>query len=164
MVAAALEFFAGRQEGVVRLDPRPLRPDASLQGIRTRDLDATDASVVRARAAFARSRGIATTDAAEDMTCAFVRGVPPTDSMLQLEPDSIRTRRRSCLARGLYTTYVFGVARPAPALPSGDAAPGVVLRAFRLTTSGFEVWDLELRPKEGGYQVAGARRLGGVSS
>lgn len=83
--------------------------------------------------------------------------------MLRLEPDSIRTRRQACLARGLYTTYVFGVARPASA-PSSDEAPRVVLRVFRMTTWGFEVWDLELRPHERRYEVAAARRLGGVSS
>lgn len=164
LLAAALQFFARRDAGAIRMDPRPLRPDARLQGITTRDLAVTDESVVRARTEFARSRGIATTDAAADMSCAFARGVPPPDSMLRLEPDSIRTRRQACLARGLYTTYVFGVARPARA-PSSDGTPRVVLRAVRMTTSGFDVWDLEMRPNErGGYEVAGARRLGGVSS
>src|SRR3954466_2430444 len=54
-ISAALVFFAGRGEGVVRVDPRPLRADASLQGVRARDLDTADAAEVRVREAFLKS-------------------------------------------------------------------------------------------------------------
>jgi hypothetical protein len=161
VVAAALGYFAGRTEGVLLVDPRPLRPDASLQGIRERDLDSADEGVVRARTRFLEGRGIRTTDAAADMRCAFSRGVPPPDSLLRLEPDSIRSRREACLARGVYTTYAFGHAQPA----GTPASPGAVrVRAFRITTWSYEVWDVDLRPAPRGFEVIGTRRLGGVAS
>jgi hypothetical protein len=161
VVAAALGHFAGRTEGVLLVDPRPLRPGASLQGIRERDIDAADEGVVRARTRFLEGRGIRTTDAAADMRCAFSRGVPPPDSLLRLEPDSLRSHRQACLARGVYTSYAFGRARPAGTPTSSGA---VRVRAFRITTWSYEVWDLDLRPAARGFEVTGARRLGGVAS
>jgi hypothetical protein len=161
VVAAALGFFAGRTEGVLQVEPRPLRPDASLQGVRQRDLDGADVGVVHGRTAYLARRGIRTTDAAADMRCAFSRGVQPPDSLLRLEPDSIRFHRQACLARGVYTTYAFGMARPASA-----SVPAATLRVrvYRITTWSFEVWDIDLRSKRRGFEVIGARRLGGVAS
>jgi hypothetical protein len=159
-VAAALGFFVARTEGVLQVEPRPLRANASLQGIAQRDLD-TDEGLIQARTVFLTRRGIRATDAAADMRCAFSRGVLPPDSLLRLEPDSIRSHRQACLARGLYTTYAFGRAQPA-------GTPGSLrtlrMRVYRITTWSFEVWDVDLRPNERGYDVIGARRLGGVAS
>ena len=161
VVAAALGFFAARTEGVLQVEPRPLRANASLQGIAPRDLDAADAGLVEARRAFLARRGIRATDAAADMRCAFSRGVPPPDSLLRLEPDSIRSQRQACLARGPYTTYAFGRAQPAgtPGSPRTSR-----MRVYRITTWSFEVWDVDLRPTSRGFEAVGARRLGGVAS
>jgi hypothetical protein len=92
------------------------------------------------------------------MRCVFSRGVPPPDTTI--EPDSVRARRRVCLARGPFTTFVFGRAASTDASPAGP----VRIRVVRLTASSFEVWDLDLRRGVGGFEVIGTRRLGGVAS
>jgi hypothetical protein len=164
-IAAALAHFSARNEGVLRVDPRPLRGDASLTGVHNRDFARDGTAVARARQRFLREHGIAETDAAADMRCVFSRGVPPTESDLHLEPDSIRVQRATCLRDPVHTTFAFTRAE----LLGGDqairfGAGAVRIRAYRLTTWSFELWDLYLAPNSGAWNVVDSRRLVGVAS
>lgn len=165
LLTPALAFFTPRNEGTVRVDPRPLRPDASLTGVHARDFAADGIAVARARRRFLREHGIAETDAAADMRCVFSRGLPRSDSVSNPVPDSIKAPRAACLRVPVYTTFVFSRAEPSEGDQAVRYGTGAVrLRAYRLTTWSFEVWDLYLQPGSAGWRVADSRRLTGVAS
>ena len=165
MVAAALAFFSARNEGTLRVDPRPLRAGANPTGVLARDFAADGIAVARARRRFLRERGIAETNAAADMRCAFSRGLPPTDSLLRLEPDSIKAQRATCRQDPIHTTFAFTRAELLGDEKASRFGTGAVrLRVYRLTTWSFELWDLFLAPRSGAWTVVDSRRLVGVAS
>ena len=165
VIAAALGHFAARNEGAVRVDPRPLRMDASLTGVHDSDFATDGTAVALSRSRFLRERGIDETDAVAEMRCVFSRGVQLPDSVLRLEPDSIRERRARCLQAAVHTTFAFTRAEGLQGEQAARFGGGAVhLRAYRLTSWSFEVWDLYLQPRSAGWMVADSRRLAGVAS
>jgi hypothetical protein len=165
LLAPALAFFAARNDGIMRVDPRPLRTDAKLTGVFARDFDVDGTAVARVRRRFLREHGIPEADAAADMRCVFSRGMPRSDSISNPAPDSLKAQRAACLLVGPYTTFVFTRAE----IPEGEQAVrfgtgAVRLLAYRLTTWSFEVWILYLQPSAGSWRVADSRRVVAVAS
>lgn len=157
VLAAVLDHFGRSAEGPLLVDTRPLRDGADLTGLDRTDLSADSAaSGVTRRVAV--QRGLQITDAVNDMRCAFVRGATPPPEVLAAEPEEFRRTREACLQRGLYTTVVLGT----PRMPEQGAW---VVRAVRMTTSSYSVWDVPVRPSTPGvWEVLEPRRLFGVMS
>jgi hypothetical protein len=163
-LATALDHFARGAEGPLRFDPRPLRPDADPGGIRAESVDAGDGAASRFRTRVARERGIALTDAVRDKRCAFVHGLGVPEHILRTLPDSVLRRREDCLRRGFFTTVILGVPEPVRN-EEAQLHPGAwKIRAFRMTTSSFESWDLYLGSQGGGWTVLGTKRIFGIQS
>jgi hypothetical protein len=151
----------------LRVEPRPLRSDARLQGVTARDLDNSAKRVSRGRTAFLRARTASPVgNADEDMRCVFSRGVPVDNSARARESAEVRAGREACVARGPFTTYVLGLThtrRGETSKDIGDAGK-VMVRTFRLTAWSFELWDVDCGPRSGGFDVVARRRLGGAAS
>jgi hypothetical protein len=160
-VAAVLDYLARNSEGRLFVDPRPLREGADLAGLETTDVSG-DSAVSNATARILARRGIQVTDAASDMRCAFVRGAIPPPEVLDSEPEDFRRAREACLRRGLYTTVILGTPRRDE---EGAARSVWIVRAVRMTTSSYGVWDLPVRVNaRGAWEVLEPRRLFGVVS
>lgn len=162
LFAAALDHFASGADGRLLVDPRPLRPDADLAEIAAADIATEDVATAGLRAGIARERGLGLTDAADDQRCAFARGLTVPDSIMRrMEADSITRERQECLARGQFTSVIFGLP-----VPAGAQQPGVWrLKAVRMNTWHYGIWDLYLRPAEGGdWVIVEAKQAFGIAS
>jgi hypothetical protein len=157
VLGAVLDHLERSSEGPLLVDTRLLRDGADLTGLDRTDLSADSAaSAVTRRVAV--QRGMRITDAVMDTRCAFVRGVAPPPEVLAAEPEEFRRTREACLQRGLYTTVVLGT----PRMPEQGAW---VVRAVRMTTSSYSVWDIPVRTTtQGVLEVLEPRRLFGVMS
>lgn len=155
LFAAAVEHLAGEAEGRLLVDPRPLRPGADLAGVEADDLASEAAGIAQRQANVLTARGWGQTDAVADFRCTFTGGVGPPPSRLASLPDSIVRRQRECDAREPYTTLIFGLPRP---VADERFGPGTwQLEAVAMTTGGFRIWDLYLRPDaDGRWRVSRA--------
>lgn len=160
--AAAVGYFAGRSSVPVRVDPRPLRPEARLSSVRQSDLITSEAEIIRIRTRVVESGGWSLANAVEDWGCVLSQGVPPARPPQSAEADSLRLHREACRQRGQFESLIFGLPQPA-----SDTAHGARwrIRAMRMLPSGYEVVDLflEQRPR-GEWQVVDAQVRSGVFS
>jgi hypothetical protein len=172
--ASAVAHFAAGTREPVRVEPRPLRPEAMLYSVRDSDLLLQDHATARLRTRVIQSLGLRTSDATEDWKCVFSVGIPlplpgrnsPEDSLWAArraqEPDSLQRHRAACRARGEFLSLAFG-------LPQAGTDPEHPerwrIRAVRMLLYGWEVVDLYLEAGPGGdWQVVEERsRVGAFS-
>jgi hypothetical protein len=161
--AAAVEHFARGSEYPVRVDPRPLQPEAMLHSVSEADIILTDLETARLRTAVLAAEGIPLADATEDWRCVSTEGLrgpspgerggsdPIWEQMRASEPDSLRARREACQRGGRFESLAFGLpqARTDPENPQWWR-----IRAIRMVLHGWEVVDLFLEPdSRGEWQV-----------
>lgn len=155
----AVAYIDERTELPVRVDPRPLRPEARLSSVQESDLIASAEEVVRMRMSVMESHGWGPTDAAEDWKCVFSEGLLPARD--HPVPDSVRAQREACRRRGRHESLVFG-------LPQQGTDPvhrgRWRIRTMRMLPYGFEVADLFLEDAGGGWRVVDANVRSGVFS
>ena len=160
--AAAIGYFASRASVPVRVDPRPLRPEARLSSVRESDLLTAEAEIIRIRTRVVESGGWSLANAVEDWGCVLSQGVPPARPPQRAESDSLRMHREACRQRGQFESLVFGLPQPVadPAHPERWR-----IRAMRMLPSGYEVVDLFLEQRASGdWQVVDAQVRSGVFS
>lgn len=141
---AAAGHFVERAQAPVRIDTRPLNGDVAPADLRERTLLADDTTAARMRAHAMERAGWTRSDAVEDWRCVFSQGLPPAQP--RPVPDTLRTRRETCLRNGPYESLVFGLPEPAadPEHPRRWR-----IRALRMLASGYEVRDVFLEPLSG---------------
>lgn len=151
-----LDHFQDSARGPLRVDPRPLRPDADLTGVESGDLLAGAETRAGMVASLLRDRGIAEGDAVRDMDCVFSAGVAlPPGSPGAAEGAA---RREACGRRD-YTTLAFS-----EPIPAGPDAP-VRVRVVRLTLSSISAWEVDLLYGAGaGWRIARVERVFGITS
>ncbi|HLM66502.1 MAG TPA: hypothetical protein VK358_03200, partial [Longimicrobium sp.] len=171
---AALSFSTRASRAPVRVDPRPLKPQALLHSVGEDDINSTDSATIRLRTAALAAAGIPLTNATEDWPCVFatgLRGPPPgqgggTDPIWEqiraAEPDSLRARREACRSRGGFTSLAFG---PPQAGTDPEHPRWWRIRVMRMMLHGWEVADLFLdRSPDGEWNVVDERvRVGAFS-
>lgn len=168
---AAVDYFAGKAEAPVRVDPRPLRAGALLHSVAASDLLLTDRETIRLRTAALAARGIPPADATADWRCVFATGLRPPpgqgtdpiwEQIRRAEPDSLRERRDACRAGGEYVSLAFGP----PQAGTQPAHPGRWrIRAMRMMLHGWEVVDLFLEPNaRGRWEVVSVQERVGAFS
>lgn len=159
--SAALDHLAHNARGQMRVDPRPLRPQADLRSIEEEDLDTGAAEIIRLRSNVLSRRGIASTDAAADQRCTFSEGLePPPGRVLS---DSVRRLAAACSAEPSYTTFILGT--PEHIVDSAYPPGTWRVSVHAMQKSGFAVWDLYLRPNaNSGWEVFTSERRFGMSS
>jgi hypothetical protein len=169
--AAAVAHLAGRASAPVRVDPRPLKPEALLYSVRESDLLLTDHATIRLRTDALAAHEVPTADATADWRCVFSTGLraPPSRDhdpiwaeMRAAESDSVRQRREACRAGGEYESLAFGL----PQAGTQPDHPGRWrIRAIRMLLYGWEVVDLFLEPNAQGRWdvVAEQTRVGSFS-
>lgn len=158
--AAAAGYFAGGTRAPIRVDPRPLRPEAALGSVTERDLMLSDGETIRMRARVLESAGWRTADAPADWRCVFSQGLPPANP--RPLPDSLRLHREACLSQGPYVSLAFGIPQ---AGTDPDHPDRWRIRAMRMLPYGYEVVDLFLlRDPDGGWRVVEAHVRSGVFS
>ena len=161
--AAAVDYFVRRAEYPVRVDPRPLRPEARLYSVSTGDLLPVAPEILQMRAAVVQEGGWRLADAVADWGCVFAEGLPPARPPSTEGVDSLRLRREACRSRGRFESLILG-------LPQGETDPAHPHRwrvqTMRLMLHGFEVVDLylELDAASGEWSVVDARVRSGVRS
>lgn len=157
--AAAVRYFADRDSLPVRVDPRPLRPEARLYSVTHADLLVGQPDVVRMRTVVAETAGWAVADAVTDWTCVFAEGYPPARPPAGAAADSIRVHREACRRNGRYQSLIFGLPQPGP-------EPGRWrLRTMRMLLHGFEGMDLHLeRGASGAWNVVAVEDRTGAFS
>ncbi len=160
-IRAIAEFFARGSEGRLLIDPRRLRERADLTGLDADDVS-PDSAVTASTLGLLAQQGVQPTDAVRDMRCAFVRGATHPPEILAAEPEDYRRIREECLQRGLYTTVIFGT----PRLSRAGATQDVwIVRAVRMTTSSYSVWDVPVRAGASGtWEVLEPVRISAVMS
>jgi hypothetical protein len=157
---AAVAYFDDRTELPIRVDPRPLRPEARLSTVQESDLIAPAEAVVRVRMSVMERHGWGRTSAPEDWGCVFSEGLPPARAQETPVPDSVRAQREACRQRGRYESLVFGL----PQQGTDSTHPGRWrIRTMRMLSYGFEVVDLFLED-DGGWHVVDASVRSGVFS
>ena len=160
LFAAAVGYFADGTQGPIRVDPRPLRPEAALGSVTERDLMPLDAETIHMRTRVIESAGWRTADAPRDWRCVFSQGLPPAQP--RPLPDSLRLHREACLSGGPYVSLAFGIPQSGTDLEHPDRWR---IRAMRMLSYGYEVVDLHLlRDPDGGWRVVEARVRSGVFS
>ena len=159
--SAVLDHLARDARGQMRVDPRPLRPQADLRSIEVEDLDAGAVDIIRLRSDVLSRRGIAPADAAADQRCTFSEGIGALPG--RVLSDSVRRLTAMCAARPSFTTFVLGT----PERSADDEHPPGTWRVsvHVMQKSGFAVWDLYLHPRaNAGWEVLAAERRFGMSS
>jgi hypothetical protein len=156
---AAVAYFDERTVLPIRVDPRPLRPEARLSTVQENDLIEPAEEVVRMRMSVMESRRWGRTDAAEDWKCVFSEGIPPARD--HPVPDSVRAQREACRQRGRYESLVLGL----PQHGTDPVHPGRWrIRTMRILPYGFEVVDLFLEDDGGVWHAVDANVRSGVFS
>lgn len=156
--SAAVGYFASRTAVPVRVDPRPLRPEARLSWVRQDDLLEGQMEVIRMRTRVVESAGWRMADATEDWVCVLSQG--PAPPVPRQEPDSIRQWRARCAESGDYQSFVFG-------LPQSGTDPDHPewwrIRTMQMLPYGYQVVDLFLeRRPNGTWIVVDARVRDGI--
>jgi hypothetical protein len=150
--AAAVQVLVVSSDAPVRVDPRPLRPEARLNSISESDILAADSATMRLRTGVLATLRIPLSDATADWRCVFATGVYPgrggsTPNWATPEPDSVRVSREACAQQGPYTSLAFG-------LPQAGTDPDHPqlwrIRAMRMMLHGWEIVDLFLEPGSNG--------------
>lgn len=135
----------------LRIDPRPVRYDANLNGIDADDFVAAPVDRSGPLNAVLRERGVEAADAIRDWRCVFTVG-PPT-----FPGDTLRHKDRPECGRRAYISVVLSVPEKMP----GTVARGglVRVRALTMTLSSYAIWNFELSPDgSGGWKVEGVHR------
>lgn len=137
--AAAVRYFANRDSLPLRVDPRPLRPEARLISATDADLLAGNADIVRMRREVLQAAGWREADAVADWKCVFAEGYPPARPSVGPAADSMNVQREACRRNGRFQSLIFGLPQPAsdPAHPQRWR-----IRALRMLLHGFEGIDL----------------------
>lgn len=154
-----LDHFHQSSMGVLRVDPRPLRPGADLASVGEDDLLPDQEERVRALRSVLATREILATDAVRDMGCVFSAGVPrPSGSAA----DTSGSRAQAGCGARAYTTLVFSAPEAAQDATTGNAVARI--RAVRMTLSSISLWSVELRSEPGGWRIHHIAREFGISS
>ena len=159
---AAIRHFAARTDERLRVDPRPLRPEARLHQVLERDLLPDRPEIVRMRNAVIEAGRWGVADAVADSKCMFVDGLPPPRPPGWQPPDSVRLFQEQCRRNRGTESLVFG-------LPQAENDPGHPNRwrmsAMRMLLFGYEGFDLVLeRDAFGEWRVVEVRERTGVFS
>ena len=144
LVALVLDHFVGTAEGKLLVDPRPLKADAMANAPNPQEI-VDDSATTATRTRILKQRGITLTDILHDGRCAFVRGPQMLEDLTRNASDSTRARRQECLARGLFTSIIFGPPERLPPGATPETVPVWRVRVFRMTTSSMHTWDLHFR-------------------
>lgn len=160
--AAAVRYFVARGEGPLRVDPRPLRPEARLHSVTERDLLPGTPEIVRMRTAVLEREGWDAADAVADWKCVFAEGYPPARPPASEPADSMRLRHEECRRNGRFQSLILGI-------PQAGTDPGHPhrwrIRTMRMLLHGYEGVDLFLeRSASGDWNVVDARDRTGVFS
>lgn len=160
---AAVDYFARKAEYPVRVDPRPLRPEARLYSVSAGDLLPVAPEILQMRAAVVQEGGWPVADAVADWGCVFAEGLPLARPPATEGVDTLRVRREACRSRGRFESLILG-------LPQGgtdaDHPHRWRIRTMRLMLHGFEVVDLYLERNTASeeWSVVEARVRSGVRS
>jgi hypothetical protein len=161
---AAVDYFARTAEYPIRVDPRPLRPEARLHSISDRDLLLpVDPEIVRMRADAIQAAGWPAADAVADWRCVFAEGLPPARPPDPNPADTLQARREACRGGGRYVSLILGL----PQAGTDPAHPGRWrIRTMRMLLHGYEVVDLYLEPSAspGDWTIAEVRVRAGAFS
>jgi hypothetical protein len=162
LFAAAVEYFAEGDTLPVRVDPRPLRPEARLYSVTEPDLLTGTPEIVRMRRRVLQTAGWVEANAAADWTCVFAEGYPPARPPTNEPSDSASLTREECRRKGRFQSLVFGV----PEAGTDPAHPHRWrIRAMRMLLHGFEGMDLYLEQRASGeWSVVEVRERTGVFS
>ena len=125
------------------------------RGIEADDLAPGASPVTQRQSDVLAARGWPSTDAVADFRCTFTGGVGPPPGREPSLPDSTLRRQDECRAREPYTTLILGLPQPAADARYG---PGTwQVQAVAMSTGGFRIWDLYLRPEaDGRWRVTAA--------
>ena len=135
----------------LRIDPRPVRYDANLNGIEADDFVAAPGDRSGTLNAVLRERGVEAADAIRDWRCVFTIGPPavPGDTLCHKDRPECGTRA--------YTSVVFSVPEK---MPRAVERGGLIrVRALTMTLSSYAIWNIELsRDASGVWKVERAQR------
>ena len=161
--AAAVGYFVARSEVPVRVDPRPLRPEAQLYSVTERDLLPGTPEIVRMRTTVLEQSRWGVADAVADWKCVFAEGYPRARPPGGSEPsDSLRVRHEGCRRNGRFQSLILG-------LPQAGTDPDHPqrwrIRTMRMFLHGFEGVDLFLEQRASGeWEVVDVRDRTGAFS
>lgn len=162
LFTAVVRYFAARTQVPIRVDPRPLRPEARLNSVTDEDLLAGEAETIRMRTRVLEGDGWAVARAPEDWGCVLSQGVAPGQPAQAAAPDTLRARRDACREKGAYESLVFGLPQPGT---DPDHPERWRVRTVRMLPYGYEVVDLFLEHRPSGdWMVVDARVRSGVFS
>lgn len=134
---AVVEKLRGEPEGVLRVDPRPLRSGADLTSVEAGELSPAPAG----RRQVLDRAGVAAADFVQDQRCLFARGLPHPPEVAIPVPDSVAQLQRRCREQPPFTSAVVGTPRPVP----GGGEHEIVVPVARMTTSRYVVEHFHLR-------------------
>lgn len=172
-VVRAVGSTVGNAE--LRVDPRPLRADPSLNQATPETLAPVASSLVAAREALLALAGFHTADALRDRECAFSRGTPPPPPPPGTPaPVPSSTTRPECANRNPFRTIILGLPRPGGV----DYPPGQIIarkplspthlwttRVIEYLPHGYWISDVVARRKPGGdWQILNVEAVDGVVS
>lgn len=156
----------------LRIDPRPLRDDPSVDEPTPQNIQAGPAGIVLQRTRLLARMGAVRADATEDFACAG-RG-EGLHSPGEARPDSARGDSDPCRAKGQFGSFILGLPRPGGASrsvgetgghPGGDREAVYAVRVLYSDFGGYLVLDVIVaREPSGAWRVVEEKTLGGFAT